>query len=145
MSGRVARPLAERVMSRSRITESGCWEWDKPVAGIGGYGRLFVGSRSDGSRRLRMAHIVSYEVFVGPVPAGLQLDHLCRNRACVNPDHLEAVTPRENVLRSDSPMARQARQTHCKRGHEFTAENTYLNKGKRYCRTCQRAAWEGRL
>ena len=90
-----------------------------------GYGRL------DG----RVAHRVIYEALIGPVPEGLQLDHLCRNRACVNVNHLEPVTQRENIRRGSRPN-----QTHCKRGHEYTPENTYRrgSSGARQCRACQR-------
>ena len=90
--------------------------------------------------KIDFAHRVVYEILVGPIPVGLELDHLCRNRACVNPDHLEPVTTRTNLLRGYSPWACRARQTHCKRGHEFTPENTYgTGDGRRYCRTCRRA------
>ena len=75
------------------------------------------------------------------VPEGMELDHLCRNRACINPNHLEAVTHRENCLRGASPPAHFARQTHCVNGHAFDETNTYLRhdgQGKRKCRTCAR-------
>jgi hypothetical protein len=81
-----------------------------------------------------------YELLVGPVGADLTLDHLCRNRACVNPDHLEPVTIAVNVLRGESPPARNARKTHCPQGHEYTPDNTYYNqKGWRACATCSKA------
>lgn len=116
---------------------TGCWNWQ--LFKNDGYGRMWVGSRSDGTRRFDRAHRVAYRELVGPIPEGLELDHLCRNPSCVNPEHLEPVTSRTNLLRSEAPSAHQARQTHCKRGHEFTAENTYVDKKrKRYCIECRR-------
>jgi hypothetical protein len=80
-----------------------------------------------------------WEHLVGPVPDGLELDHLCRNPGCVNPDHLEPVTHKENMLRGFNPSATNARKTHCHKGHFFDAENTYIaTTGARRCRTCLR-------
>jgi hypothetical protein len=122
-----------------------CWQWSGRVAG--GYGRFKL-SKADEPFRSISAPRFSYELLVGPMPEGLEPDHLCRNRACVKsvsdehgPAHLEPVTRRENTLRGESPSAKNARKTHCVRGHEFTAENTYVGKnGNRACRTCVRAA-----
>lgn len=115
------------------IQESGCWEWVGGRSG-NGYGAWTVGGRQRG------AHCVMYERHKGPVPKGLCLDHLCRNIVCVNPDHLEAVTIRENLLRGESAQANNARKTHCKHGHEYTPENTMPVRGGKWCRACHRAA-----
>ena len=118
-------PIRERIERHIQIVESGCWEWQGRLDRYG-YGR-FSFSKID-----RRAHRISYEEFVGPIPEGLVLDHLCRNRRCINPEHLEPVTNAENMRRS------AVIQTHCKRGHEFTAENTYLHRNMRHCRACTR-------
>lgn len=92
--------------------------------------------RVDGKQRY--AHRLAYEWAVGPIPPGAQIDHLCREPRCINPDHLEAVTQRENIVRGESPSAVNARKTHCLHGHEFTPENTYRrpDDGNRQCRAC---------
>ena len=100
-------------------------------------------SRKDGYGRWngKLAHRLTYEATHGPIPSGLTLDHLCRNRRCVNPDHLEPVTNRENILRGTSPSALHAVQTACVNGHPFDAANTRTNaNGSRSCRACNRAA-----
>ncbi|KAB2977369.1 HNH endonuclease [Streptomyces sp. SS1-1] len=88
--------------------------------------------------RYQMAHRVAYQEIVGPIPEGLQLDHLCRVRHCVNPAHLEPVTSRENTLRGENLVAINAAKTHCKRGHLFDAANTYRWRNSRICRECRR-------
>ena len=118
----------------TRDREDGCWEWTGGMTS--GYGRFFVGGQS--RPKQVGAHRWAYQHLIGPIPDGLQLDHLCRNRACVNPAHLEPVSQRVNVLRGEGLSAKQARQTHCRHGHEFTPENTRMAKGrKRHCRQCQ--------
>jgi hypothetical protein len=88
-----------------------------------------------------MAYRYSYEQLVGPIPAGLVIDHLCRTPPCVNPAHLEPVTSGENLRRGDGPTGRRFRQTHCIHGHEFTPENTERSGPyqTRRCRACRRA------
>lgn len=117
-----------------------CWIWIGRLSEQG-YGLYHPGRNEAGQAITGQAHRVAYELLVGDIPDGLQLDHLCRIPACVNPDHLEPVTARENVLRSFSPTAINARKTHCKWDHEFTPENTYRPPNqptKRKCRTCAR-------
>lgn len=133
-------PIELRLWSRADCSDPArCWVWtgyrDKC-----GYGRI----QSRG--RLYSVHRKAYELAVGPIPDGFEIDHLCSNRACINPAHLEAVTHRANVLRGNAPAARQARQTHCIHGHEFTPENTrwYTNGRRRQCDACQIARNERR-
>ena len=115
---------------------SGCWLWTGRLDPKG-YGTVHVFGKS------QRAHRVVYELFVGPIPDGLELDHLCRVRHCVNPDHLEPVDHKTNVLRGDGWGAKNARKTHCVNGHEFTDENTRLRiDGSRDCRACARAAFK---
>lgn len=109
-----------------------CWEW-RAYRSADGYGR-FNATR----HRPENAHRIAYRLTVGPIPDGLQLDHLCRNRACVNPQHLEPVTVRDNVLRGVSTAASRARQTHCKRGHELSGANLRIDgRGFRRCNACK--------
>lgn len=112
----------------------GCWIWTGART-TAGYGHFTLSK----PRRGVYAHRFAYELLVGPIPDGLPLDHLCRNRRCVNPAHLEPVTHRENILRGTSPIPANAVKTHCDQGHEFTPENTYIySDGGRKCRTCRR-------
>ncbi len=121
--------LDDRFWSKVQKTDS-CWNWTG-AKDVGGYGRFKVG------RLVRAAHRLAYEAAKGTIPDGLQLDHLCRNRGCVNPDHVEAVEPKTNVLRGDGLTAMRAKQTRCFRGHELTAENLLpRTDGRRQCRSC---------
>ncbi|MFD5161031.1 HNH endonuclease signature motif containing protein [Streptomyces hawaiiensis] len=99
----------------------------------GGYGHFKA------NRRPVRAHRYAYALAYGSVPDGLVVDHLCRNRACVRPSHLEAVTQRVNLLRGDTAPARAALRTHCPQGHPYSPESTYTCRGKRACRQCRRA------
>lgn len=121
--------LPPNFWSKAVMDPCGCWRWTG--AGIGyepGYGRFQWNGRLDN------AHRVSYSVLVGPIPLGLFVDHLCRNRWCVNPGHLEPVTIAENNRRAGSF---HGSMTHCKAGHPYDDRNTlYLKRGGRSCRPC---------
>ncbi|WP_082495325.1 HNH endonuclease signature motif containing protein [Aeromicrobium sp. Leaf291] len=127
-----------RFWQKVRKTQT-CWLWTAQVSNQG-YGSFYV--RLPKGWRIRRAHRVAWWLLRGPVPGELVLDHICRVRRCVNPDHLEVVTPSTNTLRGIGPTAINARKTHCKRGHEFTPENIIPQNGGRYraCRQCAREA-----
>ena len=120
-----------RFMSRVEKTEHGCWVW-LGAKMRNGYGQLVVGGVH------YAAHRYAYQELVGAIPAGLDLDHLCRNRACTNPDHLEPVTRSENPLRG-LKRTHNLEKTHCPSGHEYSDENTYVNGDRRQCRACAKA------
>lgn len=111
-----------------------CWRW-RGSHDLNGYGRLRWHGRD------QQAHRIAYQLAVGPIPDGLELDHVrargCVHRDCCNPAHLEAVTHRENIMRSDAPLAINARKTQCSRGHELAGVNLYVrSNGYRQCRAC---------
>lgn len=110
---------------------SACWIWRRTTKGK--YGQAW----DPATKRMRVAHRVVYERLVGPVPDGLELDHLCREQHCVNPDHLEPVTHQENVRRGFAGAVARAK-THCMRGHLLAGENVrFRQNGTRQCRACQ--------
>ncbi len=116
------------------VTESGCFLWIGSVNSEG-YGQIQI----DGSSR--GAHRIAYELAKGPIPNGLQIDHLCRVRCCVNPDHLESVTAKVNTLRGKSIQARNALKTICSHGHQLNGRNLYFRpNGNRACKMCFRDA-----
>ena len=124
-------PLSVRFWMRVEKTDT-CWNWKTPHAKLG-YGFIYVYERG----QKVPAHRVAWELLRGPIPEGLQIDHLCRNRRCVNPDHLEPVTQHENIMRGEGLSAKRAVQTHCKHGHNM--EGCRVTKdGYRYYRECGR-------
>lgn len=120
---------------RVSVTPSGCWNWlgTKNESGYGGLWNPFT-------KKCQKAHRVTYEFVKGPIATGLTIDHLCRNKSCVNPEHLEAVTLKENIRRSGSLTAVHSQKTHCIHGHPFSGSNLKFGKtdGKRICITCER-------
>ena len=128
-----ATPVDKRI--ERHIDKVGdCWLWNGCKT-LGGYGII----RTDDRKFL--VHRVYYEAVVGPIPQGLEIDHVCRNRACVRPLHLEPVTRLENIRRMIAAVGSyQSRKTHCPKGHEYTEENTYRRPGLNYrtCRACMR-------
>ncbi len=124
--------LEQRIMSRIvKDDVAGCWVW---VGGRNSHGYGYIAI--DG--RMRGVHRVMWELHCGAVPAGLQLDHLCRNRVCCNPGHLEPVTMVENIRRGNRGTNGNERKTHCPQGHEYSQENTHHAIGSRMCRECMR-------
>lgn len=120
------------------IQENGCWDW------IGYRNKNGYGWATLRGKIYTSAHRVLWERLRGPIPKGMVLDHLCRNRACVNPDHCEVVTPQVNTMRGFGPCARHARKTHCPQGHEYSESNTIrgINPNgntRRRCRICDAA------
>lgn len=143
MDPRAACLDPEKFWDQVLVVGSGCWLWDGFV-NPNGYGQRTV--RVQGRNRTIQAHRLAYELFVGPVPIGLELDHLCRTRSCVRPDHLEAVSHAENVRRGESAAASTAAaaaRTHCRRGHALRSDNVRVHRGadgyeRRYCLACAR-------
>lgn len=118
--------------------EDACWLWTGASTYAPGRTERYGVIWRDGKHA--RAHQVALELAGRPCPTeGLEVDHACQNTLCVNPAHLEWVTPKVNTLRSDNPCARNARKTHCKRGHELAGDNLRINpKGERICRACER-------
>ena len=119
-----------RFFSKVKQTDN-CWIWISYI-GRDGYGRFNINSTKI------PAHRFSYELFKGDIPIGLELDHLCRNRACVNPEHLEPVTHQINILRGIGTAAINARKTHCPQGHPYSGDNLRTYQSGRMCRICNR-------
>ena len=121
------------IESRIDISDSGCWEWTR-CRNSKGYGNGAIAGHSS-----HLAHRLSYEVFVGPIPFGMSVCHKCDNPPCVNPDHLFVGTHRDNFLDASRKGRLNGQwKTHCLRGHEFTELNTVVKDGLRRCRECAR-------
>lgn len=133
---KVGPEIAMSKVLAKTVLAGDCWEWTGTLSGNGGYGRIHVGDKD-----LRV-HRLTYVLTNGPIPDGLVIDHICRNKRCSNPDHLRAVDVRTNSIENSvSFSAINAAKTACKNGHALTEDNTYVQKktGFRYCRTCARA------
>jgi hypothetical protein len=130
--GKFDRTIYDKIAEKYIIDDNGCWLWQKTM-GMDGYSRITIAGK------IQSLHRVMYIHAKGKIPAGLVIDHLCRVRHCINPDHLEAVTSGENVMRGIGPTARNKQKTHCIRGHELIAKNlavSELKKGHRICKIC---------
>lgn len=113
------------------VPTDGCWNWQGYI-GRNGYGYFYTPTTPS-------AHRTAYCLIYGAIPPGLSIDHLCFNKQCVRPDHLEAVTQRTNTLRAVTPWSLNAVKTHCPQGHAYDATNTYTYRGMRQCRICRTA------
>jgi len=130
-------PVEVCLLRHRKIDSNGCWIWTGSTSRHNGkitYGRIRIDYRNHG------VHRVSYELYRGTIPSGLTIDHLCRQTLCFNPDHLEAVSLRENILRGNGIAARSVKKTHCKYGHPFSKENTKIRTSTthRLCIECER-------
>lgn len=131
-TGPLPTSAEDRFAKKLELAPTGCIEWTGGKTAAG-YGSFAVDTSHRGAKK-DMAHRWAYEFYVEPIPTGFDIDHLCRNKSCVNPDHLEPVTRRENVLRAAALI------THCPQGHPYNDDNTITNQqGHRKCRACAKA------
>lgn len=132
----LSQSVADRAAAKFDLDDNGCWVWTG-CCDKNGYGKI----RGPGGKRVEYVHRAVYEDVVGPIPEGLELDHLCRNRSCINPDHLEPVTRLENMRRAGPTGVSRvnADKTECIRGHPLSGANLYVTPdGRRQCRICRR-------
>lgn len=130
--------LQDRLWDKIQILDDGCcWPWTGAIKKSTGYGDIYIGNGKNGT-----AHRAFYKIEVDPNIDGLDVDHLCANRWCMNPGHLEAVPSRINTLRGNGPSAMNARKTHCKNGHELSKSNIYMINNERRCKTCNSIKWK---
>lgn len=128
--GYIPKNDQERLMVKIEKV-NGHWMWRGATDGDGRYGSFYYKGKN------RRSHRVTYEMFIGPIPDGLVIDHKCRVTLCCNPDHLQVVTQYENIMLGEAIQSKNAKKTHCKRGHEFNLVNTYImTNGGRQCRPC---------
>ena len=141
----VTTPIRDRLLVGTEQLQNGCWQW-KGALDKSGYGHISIPGASRSNRK-KLAHRVSYQTFVGPIPDGNPIDHLCQNRGCINPTHLEPVSQKLNNQRSitkgHSIVNVHHAKTHCPHGHAYDLLNTYFFKNKegytlRMCRNCNR-------
>lgn len=137
--------LVLKFIEKVQPDTTGCWIWTGSIT-PNGYGKFYMGGKSPAGYRMPDgAHRAAYRLFIGPIPEGLEIDHLCRTTECVNPFHLDAVTHRINLLRGETISAKFAKQAMCKRGHPKTKENTYFLRGKaKGCIPCQKLREQNR-
>lgn len=132
-----AVPIEDRFWNKViKFGNNGCWLW---IAGKNNYGYGCISQSINGHKTHYYAHRLAYTWLVGPIDSALELDHLCRNRACVNPAHLEQVSAKTNILRGAGLAAINAKKTHCPHGHDISDRcNIYVYEGKRHCKACRR-------
>jgi hypothetical protein len=134
------KPPIERFRKYIEVAENGCWNWTghRDTKGYGSF------SLPGGAGHSVYAHRWSYQYFVGPVPEGMEVGHKCGNRGCVNPQHLQAMSHRENLFDSMTSARRNAEKTHCVQGHEYLEHNTIRTpEGHRACKECKRLYQRG--
>ena len=130
----------QHIKSKVEIDENGCWNWTGKIA-KNGYGHITYPNKND--RKTYLIHRITYALFKSEIPIGMTIDHLCRNRKCCNPEHLEIVTSKENTLRGNGIAGINARKTHCIKNHPLSGNNLYITPDKRRnCKKCIRMSIE---